>query len=239
MTAPAHRPHRGRMVVATVAAAVLVVAGLVLLATAGSNRSGDPTQAIAGAPSSTTSPDTPGLPETRSRPPVAMRVHRPARQSRCPRAAPERPRPRAECPHPILRTVLVQLFPASPVARVALRLAARRTVLVPERLVPATPVPRVTLLPATRRATRVVLPLVVRRAIPAIPAIPALPHRATPEEAGPASVLRHGLQLSPVPLPRCPPERSRCLLSRWGLWEPGRAARSPTESWSRRPIRAR
>ena len=62
MTTPTHRrPHRGRMAVAAVGAVVLVVAGLVLFATAGSSRPGDSAQAAAGGPSLTTStPDTPG-----------------------------------------------------------------------------------------------------------------------------------------------------------------------------------
>jgi len=66
MTTPTHRrPHRGRMAVAAVTAVVLVVAGLVLLATAGPSQQGDPAQAIAGAPNPTTSlPNTPGPPSS-------------------------------------------------------------------------------------------------------------------------------------------------------------------------------
>jgi len=63
MTTPTHHPRRGRMAVAAAVAVVLVVAGLALFATAGPNRSGDPAQAIAGAPSSTTAtPNAPDLP---------------------------------------------------------------------------------------------------------------------------------------------------------------------------------
>lgn len=62
MTTPTHhRPHRGRTAVATVTAAVLLVVGLVLLATAGSNRSGDPAPAVAGAPRSV-APQSPNPP---------------------------------------------------------------------------------------------------------------------------------------------------------------------------------
>ena len=63
MTTPTHRPQRGRTAAVAVAAVVLVVVGLVLFATAGSHRPGDPTQAIAGAPSSTsTTPNAPDPP---------------------------------------------------------------------------------------------------------------------------------------------------------------------------------
>lgn len=60
MATPTHHPRRGRMAAAAVTAAVLVVAGLVLLVTAGSSHTGGSTQAIAGAPSSTsTAPESP------------------------------------------------------------------------------------------------------------------------------------------------------------------------------------
>jgi len=64
MTTPtSHHPRRGRMAVAAAIAVVLVVAGLVLFATAGSHQPGDPAQAIAGAPSSTsTTPNAPDPP---------------------------------------------------------------------------------------------------------------------------------------------------------------------------------
>ncbi len=64
MTTPTpRRPRRGRMVAAAIAAVVLVVAGLVLFVTAGSNRPGSSAQAIAGAPSLTsTTPYAPSLP---------------------------------------------------------------------------------------------------------------------------------------------------------------------------------
>ncbi len=60
MTTPTSHPRRGR-VAAALTAAALVVAGLALFVTAGPSQPGDPTQAIAGAPSSTT-PYAPGLP---------------------------------------------------------------------------------------------------------------------------------------------------------------------------------
>jgi len=60
MTTPTHRPHRGRTAAVAVAAVVLLVVGLVLFVTAGSNRPGGSAQAIAGAPSST--PNAPGPP---------------------------------------------------------------------------------------------------------------------------------------------------------------------------------
>jgi len=63
MATPTHRPHRGRLAATAVASVVLVVVGLVLFVTAGSNRPGDPTQAVAGAPGSTsTTPYAPSLP---------------------------------------------------------------------------------------------------------------------------------------------------------------------------------
>ena len=64
MTTPtSHHPRRGRMAVAAATAVVLVVVGLVLFVTAGPNRSGDPAQAVAGAPSLTsTTPYAPSLP---------------------------------------------------------------------------------------------------------------------------------------------------------------------------------
>lgn len=61
MTTPTSHPRRGRMTAAAIAAVVLVVAGSVLLATAGPSQPAGSAQAIAGAPNPTTSlPDTPG-----------------------------------------------------------------------------------------------------------------------------------------------------------------------------------
>jgi len=235
MTTPtSHHPRRGRMAVAAATAVVLVVVGLVLFVTAGPNRSGDPAQAVAGAPSLTsTTPYAPSLPPLAGAA-VGGSV-----------STPGHPSPGAVADGPVSPPGSDAGGPGAP--------PAASGVPAPGAAVPGQPgssggqaVPGGVVVPGQPGSSSNAAPgaaagntggptLVVRRAVPATP---VTPHRAAPEVVAPASVLQHGLQLSPVPRPRCLRARSPCPPSVWDQWGPGRAVRSPTAFSSRHPLKA-